>query len=251
MRLSVVISIALALCGAMVLTGCPLRATSDEVGYGMDPGGDDNGSNPPPQSACASDTDCQLTASSCCECPSFSTNRDVPSNGACTGIVCPNPPSCPANVRAACNLDTNQCEVACVEMACATDCPDGFAIDPATGCLSCACAPAASLNGCMLDDDCVQTREDCCGCARGGRDTAVLASDLAAYDSMLLCPSNPQCPGLDTCDPGTAPRCVQGACVLTDSTIPANACSGACASGTCVINRDPAATTHGVGVCVP
>ncbi|MGE0398301.1 MAG: hypothetical protein AB7T06_16475 [Kofleriaceae bacterium] len=250
MRFSVVISVALALCG---LTGCPIRS-ADETGFGADPGGDDDNGvgSGAPQSACASDLDCELASSSCCECPSFATSRGDPSNDACTGIACPNPPTCPANVRAACNLQKHQCEVACVEMACANSCPDGYAIDPATGCLSCQCALPAAM-GCSVDADCVQTREDCCGCARGGKDTAVLGSAATAYDQMLSCPSNPQCPGLDTCDAAAEPRCVQGACVLTDALLPANACAqeGSCASGTCIINRDPDASALGVGVCVP
>ena len=248
---SVVLSVALALCGFGTLAGCPLNSSAE---LAVDPGGDDDGGggmgSGAPQAFCTTDTDCELASSSCCECPSFATNRSDPTNGACTGIVCPNPPTCPANVRAACNRELSQCEVACVEIACAADCPDGYAVDPATGCLSCECAaPAAS--GCADDLDCVRTREDCCGCARGGTDTAVPSSALAAYEQMLACPINPQCPGLDTCDPAAAPRCIQGACLLTDAVVPASACTGACPSGTCVLNRDSDATTHGVGVCVP
>ncbi len=255
MRISVVISVALALCGVAGLAGCPL-SRSDEVGAG-DPGDDGFGSGSgAPQSSCSTDMDCELAASSCCECPSFATNRFDPTNGACTGIACPNPPVCPGNVRAACDLAKNQCTVACVEMACPTStsnaCPDGYAIDPATGCLSCECAAPDMVNGCELDSDCVETREDCCGCARGGKDTAVLAADRATYDQMLFCPSNPQCPGTDTCDPASEPRCVQGACILTDAMLPANACAGpGSCNGTCIINRDPAASALGVGVCVP
>lgn len=251
-RYLVVISALVALGG---LTGCPI-GRSDEVGFGAEPGGDDDNGMGAPQSSCTSDVECELSASSCCECPSFAINRDDPTRGACTGIVCPNPPTCPANVRAACDLEKSRCTVACVEMACPTDsmsaCENGYAIDPATGCLSCECAPAASVMGCVMDSDCVETREDCCGCERGGKDTAVLASDRTAYDAMLLCPSTPQCPGIDTCDAASEPRCVQGTCVLTDAVLPPDACSGpqSC-EGTCIINRDPAASTLGVGVCVP
>jgi hypothetical protein len=250
-RFSVVICALVALCG---LTGCPLKASEDSLG-GQDPGGDDDngmGGSGAPQSFCSTDMDCELASSSCCECPTFSTNRGDPSNGACTGITCPDPPTCPANVRAACDLQKHQCEVACVEMVCATSCANGYAIDPATGCLSCECAMPAAM-GCSVDGDCIETREDCCGCARGGRDTAVLASMAATYDQMLSCPPSPQCPGLDTCDAGAEPRCVQGSCVLTDAVSPADACAGpgTCMDGQCIVNRDPAASTHGVGVCVP
>ncbi|MFN0250381.1 MAG: hypothetical protein ACKV2T_26110 [Kofleriaceae bacterium] len=249
MRFSVVISVLVALCGLGALAGCPI-SRSDELTAGGDPGDDMQGS-PGGYSSCTNDVQCELAASSCCECPSFSTNRDDPQNGACTGIACPNPPTCPANVRAACNLETFQCEVVCVQIMTTRSCPDGYAIDPATGCLSDTCA-APTAGSCSLDADCVQTREDCCGCARGGRDTAVPLSALAAYDQLLVCPSNPQCPGTDTCDPASSPRCVQGACILTGDAVPSDACTGPCADGgTCVLNRDPAATTHGVGVCVP
>jgi hypothetical protein len=253
MRFPVVISVAVALCGVAALTGCPIGKSAED-GFGGEPGGDDDNGmgSGAPQSFCATDMECELAASSCCECPSFATNRSDPTNGACTGIACPNPPVCPANVRAACDLEKHQCAVACVEMTCATSCADGYAIDPATGCLSCACAMPA-LAGCSIDSDCIETREDCCGCARGGKDTAVLASARDAYDQMLFCPSNPQCPGTDTCDPASEPRCVEGSCVLTADGLPQNACAApnSCASGACIVNRDPAATTHGVGVCVP
>jgi hypothetical protein len=250
MRFSLVISVGLALCGVSTLAGCPL-SRSDELSDPSAGGDDDNGvGSGAPQSFCTSDSDCELSSSSCCDCPSFATRRGAPTNNACTGVACPNPPVCPANVRAACNLEEFQCEVACVEIACATECPDGYAIDPATGCLSCQCA-APAIGGCTLDSDCVQTREDCCGCARGGKDTAVPIGSRGAYDQMLSCPPSPQCPGLDTCDADSAPRCVQGSCLLTDAPYPANGCTGACPSGTCVLNRDSDATTHGVGVCAP
>jgi hypothetical protein len=252
-RFSVVIYALVALCGLGVLAGCPI-SRSDEISAGGEPGDDDMGNGAPggSYSFCTSDMQCELAASSCCECPSFSTNRDDPQNGACTGIACPNPPTCPANVRAACNLETNHCEVACVQIMTTRSCPDGYAIDPASGCLSDQCAAPTTISGCEMDDDCVATREDCCGCARGGRDTAVSASSLAAHEQMLGCPASPQCPGTNTCDPASAPRCVQGTCILTDDTLPADTCTGSCADGgTCVLNRDPAATTHGVGVCVP
>lgn len=251
MRFSIVISVVVALCGVATLSGCPLSKSAED---GLaDPGGDDNGmgsGSGAPQSFCSTDNECELAASSCCECPSFATNRGDPSNSACTGIVCPTPPVCPANVRAACNLTKHQCEATCVEVACAASCPDGYAIDPATGCLSCQCA-APMANGCANDGECVETREDCCGCARGGKDTAVLGSTVSIYDQMLSCPQNPYCPGIDTCDPAAEPRCVQGSCVLTDALLPANACTGSCASGTCTLNRDPDASALGVGVCVP
>jgi hypothetical protein len=115
--------------------------------------------------------------------------------------------------------------------------------------------PAA--NGCTVDSDCVQTRADCCGCARGGQDTAVLATGLTAFDGSLNCEMDPVCPGVDTCEPMAAPRCVQGRCeLLATDMLPAQACGRpdlpACPSGTvCTVNSDASANEQGVGVCGP
>lgn len=251
-RFSVSISVCVALWVAVGVTGCPL-SKSGEADFGNGSDSVDAGAGSP-RPLCMADSECELAASSCCECPTFATNRADPASNACDGVACPNPPVCPANVRAACDQVRHECTVACVAMTCATSCADGYAIDPDTGCLSCACAAPTQAAGCRADTDCVETREDCCGCARGGRDTAVLASERSAYDQGLFCPSNPQCPGLDTCDPADAPRCIQGSCTLTADVRPANACAadGSCpAPMRCVVNQDSAASMYGVGVCVP
>jgi hypothetical protein len=138
-------------------------------------------------------------------------------------------------------------------MTCSTSCASGYAIDPATGCLSCTCAAIASPT-CSADSDCVRTRADCCGCAHGGQDTAVPASDQASFDASLDCPSDPTCPSTDSCAADLSPRCIEGACELAPAT-PANACGSgnlpACPSGQqCTINVDATASAQGVGVCM-
>jgi hypothetical protein len=83
----------------------------------------------------------------------------------------------------------------------------------------------------------------------------VPAAQLADYLSSLGCPANPSCPGNNTCDAADAPACVQGACDLA-APAPATACGRddlpACGTGEhCVVNADPSATVHGLGVCQP
>jgi hypothetical protein len=145
------------------------------------------------------------------------------------------------------------CVLACAPKVCSNSCPDGFALDP-SGCLTCTCALLATPT-CTIDSDCVRTRADCCGCLRGGADTAVPSADQSAYDASLMCPAQPVCPQVDSCDPTMFPRCIAGGCVLTTAT-PAGACGRpdlpACPPGSvCTINASDAATMQGVGVCLP
>ena len=107
---------------------------------------------------------------------------------------------------------------------------------------------------CGLDSDCARVRDDCCGCERGGEDTAVLASQVAAHDAALNCSANPACPEVSTCAPDLAARCVQGTCSLVSGGLPADACGradlAACpVSQVCTVNADEQATMYGVGVC--
>ncbi|MDX2090129.1 MAG: hypothetical protein SFX73_19885 [Kofleriaceae bacterium] len=233
---------------AVSLAGCPSRAADEATAA---PGDDAPGSGSAPY-RCLEDADCVPAAATCCECPAFAVHVDEPANRACDGVVCPMPEgACMDNVRAAC--DGGQCVLACAPMSCPVACADGFMMD-ATGCLSCACA-APEDGGCLVDSDCVQTRADCCGCARGGTDTAVIASGQAAYDSALGCELDPVCPGVDTCESAAAPMCVQGRCeLLSMDMLSAQACGRSdlqpCPAGTaCIVNSDPTANEQGVGVC--
>lgn len=229
----------------VLLAACP--ATRD---VGSAPADDDGVLGPQPR--CTGDADCALAAATCCECPAFAVDRADPTLTACSGVQCPNDgTTCADNVRAAC--EAGQCTLACVALACAESCPGGFAMDP-TGCLACACA-AADPGGCTRDADCVETRAACCGCAQGGADTAVLATEQASFDASLGCGPSPTCPAVDVCEPGAAPRCLQGRCELSSAGgLPPGACGRpdlpACPAGTvCLINADDLASQQGVGVC--
>lgn len=242
---------ALILSCLFVLAACP--SSLDRAATASEDDGNDGAGNGAIPQSCFQDTDCATAAATCCECPAFAVSTSDPAHRACTGVTCPGQNQCPDNVRAAC--DQGQCVLACVEMVCPTSCAAGYTIDP-TGCLSCECA-APELNGCEMDADCVQTRADCCGCDQGGEDTAVLASEQPSYDAALGCMASPACPAINVCQPGAAPRCIQGRCELSTSDgLPPNACGRAdlppCPSGqACTVNTSDQANMQGVGVCAP
>jgi antistasin family protein len=229
----------------LALAGCPGALDAKESLPG------DDGSNlPAPE--CASAFDCVAAAAKCCDCPTFAVPKTDPGGAACNSVACPMPSMCPDNVAPACV--GGKCELACLASTCALSCPDGFVTD-AAGCLTCECAQVTQ-RGCQVASDCARVRADCCGCTRGGEDTAVPVADVAAHDAALACNANPYCPGVDTCAPDLAPECVQGTCELLSGGIPGNACGRPdlpdCPVGTaCTINSDAAATAQGVGVCVP
>ncbi|HEY5933676.1 MAG TPA: hypothetical protein VIU61_03550 [Kofleriaceae bacterium] len=235
----------------LVLAGC----WGDKLAsYGSDPAPDDM--DPlPGQAPCTVDEDCRLAAATCCECPAFAVSKFDPKYQACRGVECPDR-DCAENVTARCSEDLS-CELGCAPAECAiTDCPAGYAIDQPTGCLSCACAVPQDPPSCAVDTDCVRTRADCCGCVNGGTDTAVPASEQAAYDEMLQCESEPQCPGVNSCEIGAAPQCVQGSCELLVGGLPPKACGRAdlmaCGAGeVCMVNVNDQADMHGVGICQP
>jgi hypothetical protein len=200
--------------------------------------------------ACLVDADCILVAESCCECPTVAIHVAV--DKGCPAIDCDQdvPPVCPAR-EARCQ--DSQCVIACQRQECAETCADGYAIDDA-GCLTCACAAPASE--CTIDGECTRTRADCCGCASGGFDTAVPNVGLSGYEEMLMCEPNPACPGgmQPACTADIAPTCVQGRCELIAPEPPVGACGRAdlppCPAGSvCVINDDPRASVHGLGIC--
>ena len=229
----------------LALAACQ-TASSPSTLDGVGTGGGGNGNGGGITSECSRDADCALAAAKCCDCPTFAVPLTDPAHTACETVSCP-ASSCPANTRAAC--DAGQCVLQCAPLACTLSCAGGYAIDP-TGCLECTCATPPQQVQCAADTDCVRTRADCCGCTRGGEDTAVAAADQAGFDASLGCPADPACPGGDTCAAGTEPRCIEGRCELAMPT-PANACTGACPSGqSCVINADPSATMQGLGVCM-
>ena len=231
----------------VALTGCLGKTAADAANGGDDKDG-------APELACIDDSQCVAVAPTCCDCPTYATTIGDPTYQACADVMCPpNMGTCPP-VTAGCN-SMGSCELRkCTAIQCPADCPGGYAPD-ANGCLTCACAEPSS-GGCMTDNDCVETRGDCCGCAQGGKDIAVLKSDQAAYDGSLMCPAQPTCPGINVCDSGQGPHCVSGGCVLTANALPANACGRPdlppCPPGThCTVNASDPANMQGVGTCEP
>lgn len=235
-----------------VLAGCPgplEQRAADEQNPGSSTGDDDGAGNAPAECQVASD--CAAAGPKCCDCPTHAVPVTDPAYQACANVDCPTP-SCGSPMEAAC--EGGRCVLVCSPVACDSSCADGFATD-ANGCLTCACA-ARTANECIADADCARVRDDCCGCARGGMDTAVPASEVAAHEAALMCPQNPSCPDVDTCAPELAARCIAGACTLVAGALPANACGRpdlpACPTGeVCTLNASDQATMQGVGVCLP
>jgi hypothetical protein len=239
---------------ALLLGGCfgtsVEQSLSDDGDDTIDPAGQEPGS-------CFVDQDCQLVGATCCECPTFATSLGDPKYATCDAVEC-DTSVCPTNVEARCD-EMQTCQIACAQLECIT-CPVGY-IREDNGCLSCTCSeppPQSQVNACTFDSDCVRVRNDCCGCANGGEDTAVTTDSAAAFDQSLNCSAAPSCPGVmnQGCDPGAQARCVQGSCALVSEPFPADACGRPdlpdCPSGTvCRINVNDSASLYGVGVCRP
>ena len=228
------------------LAACPQGASDSPLAVG------DDEANPPEPGArgCSVDEDCALAAAACCECPTIAVAAGDPKLDACSDVDCMDPaPTC-SRVRAVC--EENLCEVKCEPQAVAMSCANGYATD-AAGCLIDACAEPQSE--CTFDDECVQTRADCCGCARGGSDTAVPTDERSGFDAALGCTGNEACPEVSTCVAAELPRCAQGSCKLIAGELPADACGRpdlpACELGkTCTVNANNTADLYGVGVCL-
>jgi hypothetical protein len=189
--------------------GCVFTASED--GADLAPDDDVQG-----DLGCAVDSDCTLAGPSCCECPTFAVRADSGWDETCEAVHCPTPTSCPAFVA---RCDRGVCTAACAPTACDISCPTGFAVD-AAGCTTCECANGGAPSSCQVDTDCVRVPADCCGCDRGGTDTAVPASVRDDYVNGLGCTGNESCPGVSTCNPGDAPHCSGGQCVLGGGAAP-------------------------------
>jgi hypothetical protein len=191
----------------------PDGASEDDAsGDGGDSGDGDGDSAPPFPFQCENAGDCVAAPSTCCECPSFAVPGDSELAGACDEIECEPPLGCPS-VEPAC-IDT-QCELVCTSLAATQVCERGFARD-GFGCLLDECR-AESIDerfACDEDADCTQVQSDCCGCSRGGLETAVALVAVDEFIESLGCGGDPACPGVDVCDPGLVPRCIAQACTL-------------------------------------
>lgn len=232
-----------------VLGGCNI-AQEDALNAG-----DDSGA---PATECAMAADCVLASSSCCGCPEFA----MPDQGwvdGCEVVECPPPEDDAPCGAVTADCVSGVCTVACQPVTCELSCEGGFAVD-ATGCQVCACAGGSDAPQCTLDTDCVAVAADCCGCARGGADTAVPAGEVGLHDDRLDCPSDPgesACPEVDVCDPSATARCVGGQCTLGAGGAPSDpalACGRPdlppCPEGSaCVLNSDPEAAMQGLGTC--
>lgn len=205
---------------------------------------------------CSVDADCALAGPSCCACPTYALPVANGFTDACGGVECPMPSSC-APLVARC--DQRTCVAVCAPVACDLVCAGGFAVD-ATGCLACACAGGQGGDECRVDGDCARAPADCCGCDRGGLDTAVPANRLADHLAGLMCAGTEACPGVSTCATGASASCQLGRCVLvapaTDPGPPPGVCGRPelppCPAGqVCRINDSDAANPLGVGVCRP
>ncbi len=239
--------LAIAYLVAVALAGCGLGAAEADMASG------NPGALGP---SCASDLDCIGASSSCCECPSYALPISSGWQATCDQVVCDPAPSC-AQVAAVCSA-RGECELACQPVTCDLACEFGFATDPA-GCQVCACAPAIARE-CAADGDCVQVPADCCGCARGGADTAIPVGEVTAHADALACSGDAACPEVDVCQVAQLAQCVAGSCALVDPTAPttppSDACGRpdlpACPVGTrCTLNTAPANEAAGVGRCAP
>jgi hypothetical protein len=240
----------LAAAAAIAAAVVALGACSEPLDNTLVPDDNQNASANGP--SCLEDSDCVPAGPTCCSCPTYAVSTVDPVARACANVDCP-VSECAENVIARCS-ERHRCELACAPRACeaaGAACPYGFAAD-ANGCLTCECA-TPEPGGCTVDADCTRTRADCCGCLKGGFDTAVLVTERAGHDAMLMCSPTPACPGLSTCT-SDVPTCVQGSCALVSPSLPAGACGRAdlpaCPAGTeCLVNVNDQADMHGVGVC--
>ena len=246
----------LAAAGCSASSGEDLAAEGDrddDDGTGDGAGGGDA----PAAAECDRATDCVPAGSTCCECPAFAVPVSSGYDEACSEVTCDPAPTGCAATEPTCAL--GRCQLICSPLVTEMACDSGFARDD-FGCLLDACDLGSEAPECEGDEDCVQVPADCCGCARGGSDTAVPAGSEAEYEDDLDCPTDPSCPGVDVCDPGSAPSCIAGRCQLAsspgDDGAPSILCgttdSAPCPEGTvCVLNHPDAsdATQLGAGSC--
>lgn len=206
---------------ASSLTACG-RSTEDSPGTVSDEDGDGDsppgeGGAPPQEveSPCDEASDCVPVSSTCCGCPSFAVAADGRYAEACQQVDCENEDvevDCPM-VETACI--ESQCQLICRAVTTPRVCATGFERDE-FGCLIdvCRTEPPRSEFACDGDADCTQVQADCCGCERGGADTAVATAFVDEFIESLDCSSSPRCPDVNVCTAEFVPRCIAQACTL-------------------------------------
>lgn len=200
-----------ALAGGCTSDDSELAATDDPNKDSM---GAPNEENPDGAGAggCQLASDCVLAASTCCECPSFAVPAGGGYDAGCEDVDCGASGLCSA-VEAVC--EQGQCLMICSPIVTDQVCAFGFEADEA-GCLlnQCAASPRDQVPECEVDTDCVQIPADCCGCSRGGADTAVALGQAESDVGFLNCPVDPACPGINVCNLDEVAQCIAGSCTL-------------------------------------
>jgi hypothetical protein len=192
-------------------------ATGDGDGGegGDDPSGDGDNGQAADGYVCSFPDECVAVSSTCCGCPDFAARADSDYAAACDDVECEEPVDCPKVVP---DCVDSLCALVCEPIVATRMCEHGFARD-SRGCLQnlCRTDPPDPVFACEGDADCTQVSADCCGCERGGADTAVNVGQVDAYRESLACRGDPECPGLDVCDVSQEPRCLAGGCTLAPS----------------------------------
>jgi hypothetical protein len=228
----------------LVLGGCVFSAAESAD---LAPGDDDMRGD----GQCSSDDGCILAGASCCACPSFALPTSSGWDDACDQVDCPAPPAGACSSLVA-RCDDGACVAVCAPVSCDLSCEGGFAVDDA-GCTLCACGSGPVAPECSASTDCVRVPADCCGCDRGGADTAVPVNVAGGFVDMLGCSGAEACPGVSTCAPGATPVCAGGRCMLgaAGTAPPDDDLCGRpelppCPAGeSCVINADDAEMGQG------
>ncbi|MBT8492484.1 MAG: hypothetical protein KJO07_05455, partial [Deltaproteobacteria bacterium] len=204
-RVLVLVTLSLALASS----GCPGETRNEAAGADGPEADPDLGGagEAPPDASCFVDADCEPVASSCCECPTFALPVSDGVGAVCEDVGCDEVLECPAQ-QAICD-SSGTCALACAEVSCDLSCANGFQLD-AAGCSICACNAEPEAAECADDGDCTQVAADCCGCSRGGLDTAVPAADAGGFVDALDCDGSEVCPEVDVCSVTELPTCTYG-----------------------------------------
>jgi len=194
----------LALC-AVAAAGC--------FGQSSDATGLDGVNDPGLPPECSVNDDCVAAGPSCCEAWTHAVPRSSGWEQACEDVSSQCDPVEQPGAEAMCA--SGSCVLQCLPVVCDQTFENGYATD-SLGCLKCEGAGSAppAVAECQADADCIRVPADCCGCENGGDDTAVASSSVDGYLGGLGCDPSPSCPGVNVCQAGLTPRCLNNTCVL-------------------------------------